>query len=463
MAVRTSSGTGVIVSLVVFVLCTIFLVVLTIVFYSGKTKAEQMATNAEATLAKYVTPEQRNRDAIKALEDRANPARGDSVVLQLQKETSDVMGYLAGNPKEQLPSLRADFARLYQIPEDGSIRESLRNLSRDLGARERELVAHAQRVTDRENEIATMAAQMQAMEEAHAEELAAVRQEFDTYRGAVERYREQVEEVKSEYYGAVDRFRDDYETRILDLENEKDRLHQDRAQLKARVDELQAILNKNRFRGDDPATLVDGRIIETAGTRDQVFIDRGRSHRITLGMTFEVYDDESALRQVDPLTGELPRGKASLEVIKVGESTSTCKITRTVPGRPVVRNDIIANAVYDPGYTFKFLVHGKFDVDGDGRPSDAEAEYLRSLVIDWGGAVVTGDELPGDLDFLVLGWEPPKPLPPPTNASAAQLRIWQDKRLAYEQYHDLFRQAREAQIPVLNANRFFILTGHTDR
>jgi len=29
--------------------------------------------------------------------------------------------------------------------------------------------------------------------------------------------------------------------------------------------------------------------------------------------------------------------------------------------------------------------------------------------------------------------------------------------------YQLFRQAREAQIPVLNANRFFILTGHTDR
>ena len=39
MATRVSSGTGVVVSLVVFVLCTVFLLVLTIVFYSGQTKA----------------------------------------------------------------------------------------------------------------------------------------------------------------------------------------------------------------------------------------------------------------------------------------------------------------------------------------------------------------------------------------------------------------------------------------
>jgi hypothetical protein len=129
----------------------------------------------------------------------------------------------------------------------------------------------------------------------------------------------------------------------------------------------------------------------------------------------------------------------------------------------VVRTDVIANAVYDPNYVFKFMVHGKFDVDGDGKPSEAEAEYLRSLIVNWGGAVVQGETLPGDLDFLVLGMEPPLPPDLRPNATEFQIDDWVRKRRAYERYHELFHQASEAQIPVLNANRFFILIGYTER
>jgi hypothetical protein len=180
-------------------------------------------------------------------------------------------------------------------------------------------------------------------------------------------------------------------------------------------------------------------------------------------MRFEVFDDSAALRQVDQATGALPRGKASLEVIKVGDATSTCKIIRGVPGRPVVRGDVIANAVYDPNYTFRFLVHGKFDVNGDGSPTELEADYIRSLIEDWGGQVQRGESLPGDLDFLVLGVEPPLPSPSRADATPQEIKVWLDKRNAYQIYNTLKQQAIDAQIPILNANRFFILTGYTAR
>ncbi len=231
--------------------------------------------------------------------------------------------------------------------------------------------------------------------------------------------------------------------------------------LRGRVNEMEARLNRTRIRAKAPETLVDGRIIDIAAN-DQVFIDRGRKHRVVLGMTFEVYDDAASIR-VDPVTGAMPRGTGSLQIIKVGDTTSTCKITRFTRGRPVVREDVIANAVYDPEYRFKFLVHGKFDVDSDGRPSSTEAEYLRSLIVEWGGEVVRGDELTGDLDFLVLGVEPPMPPRLRLDASAPMIEIWSRKRQAALKYDELFRQGREAQIPVLNANRFFILIGHTER
>ena len=86
MAARTEAGTGVVVSLVVFVLSTIFLLVLTIVFYARQSKEIQAAVAAEESLATYVTREQRNRAEIKALEGRANPAAWQSVVRLLQDD-----------------------------------------------------------------------------------------------------------------------------------------------------------------------------------------------------------------------------------------------------------------------------------------------------------------------------------------------------------------------------------------
>jgi hypothetical protein len=208
--------------------------------------------------------------------------------------------------------------------------------------------------------------------------------------------------------------------------------------------------------------MVDGEIIGTEAN-DHVYINRGRIHHIVLGMTFEVYDDAAPLMGGVTPGGDLPRGKASIQVVKVGETTSTAKVVRKIGSRPVVNEDVIANAVYDKNYQFKFLIHGKYDVDGDGRATEAEAEYLRSLVVEWGGQVVTGDELPGDLDFLVLGVEPPLPPPLREDAEPFEIERWVQMRQAHERYHTLFNQAVDAHIPVLNANRFFILTGYTIR
>ena len=120
---------------------------------------------------------------------------------------------------------------------------------------------------------------------------------------------------------------------------------------------------------------------------------------------------------------------------------------------------MIANAVFDPKYRFKFLVHGRFDADGNGIATLDESDFVRSRIIEWGGEVVEGDQLTGDLDFLVLGQEPPIPAPLPANASEERTESFLRARDAYERYQALLRRALDAQIPVLNLNRFRILTG----
>ncbi len=460
MAVRTGAGTGVIVSLVVFVLTTVFLLVMTIVFYAGQTDALEKEAQAHSALADYVKPQQRSSDRFKTLEQEAK-SRDQSVAAHLNKRNDDIMRYVNGD-SVPLARLKGDLARFGVDAETGVVRDVLSSLSSDLERREAEIETLRANLADRDQEIADKDNQITQLGVAHEEAIEEVGQQIVRYGESAEQYRRDLVETIDRLKVSSERLKADSQAREEELEDELDAVNQEVYLMRERVNEYEAILNQTRLKGETPEKLVDARVIDVEARNEQVYIDRGKEDRIVLGMTFEVYDSASAIR-VDEITGLMPRGKASLQVVKVGETTSTCKITRAVRGRPVVRNDVLANAIYDPEYRFKFLIHGKFDVDKDGRPSEAEAEYLRSLVVDWGGEIVLGEELPGDLDFLVLGVKPMMPAPLPPDATAAQLEVWVRRRGAVTKYEELFNQASEAQIPVLNANRFFILIGRTDR
>lgn len=458
MAVRSGAGTGVVVSLVVFILTTFFLLILTIVFYSKQTKALEAEDAAQKTLATYIKATERNNDQFQRHEDAAQN-RNKSVTSHLNAELSEFAQFIGLAPGADSTALRQEFQTF--VGDNPNIRTALLQQTRSQKANQSEVERLTRQLQDWQGENANLQAQMEQLEETHQDRLSQLDQLISEYQRAQDDYRREVDDTKAMMQSRVDQMQINFDRTNNDLEDEIDQLNEQRVTLIGRVDELEAKVRQNQIAPPDPSTLVDGRVLEAAGSADQIFIDRGRDHHIVRGMTFEVYSDEAALQQFDPITGAQPRGKASVQVIKVGETTSTCKIVRNVPGRPVVRNDVIANAVYDPNYKFKFLIHGKFDIDGDGKPTEAEAEYIRRLVMDWGGQVVTGTELPGDLDFLVLGDEPPTPPLLRDNAPIHEVEIWLRKKGAFETYDDLRKKAADAQIPWLNANRFFILTGYT--
>lgn len=444
MAVRSGAGTGVVVSLVVFILTTFFLLILTIVFYSKQTKALEAEDSAEKTLATYIKATERNADKFQRHEDAAQ--RGNqSVTRYLDSEMGELIQFLGLAPGSSAAAARTELQGL--VGDNPSVRSALLAQGRAIGSSDAENERLLGQLQDWESDNAELQAQMEQQRSAHQDSLDEINRTILEYQDAQNEYRREVDDTKAMMQSRVDEIRDDSERMINDLEDEIDQLHEQRVTLISRIDELEAKVRQNQISPPDPSALVDGRVLEGAGSADQIFIDRGRNHHIVMGMTFEVYSDEAALAQVDAVTGAQPRGKASVQVIKVGSTTSTCKIVRSVPGRPIVRNDVIANAVYDPNYQFKFLVHGKFDVDGNGVPTEAEAEYIRSLVLDWGGQIVTGEELPGDLDFLVLGDAPPQPGILRANAPISAIEIWARKKEAHELYEKLRKQASDAQIP----------------
>ena len=147
----------------------------------------------------------------------------------------------------------------------------------------------------------------------------------------------------------------------------------------------------------------------------QVVINVGSSQKVPLGITFAVYSEAKQIR-VDDKTGEYKRGKAVIEVINVGGYTATCRVNAETKGSPVVKGDVVANAVYDPSKTYKFVVFGNFDTNGDGIATPLEKSDMVAMIEGWGGKVAT--ELAGDIDFLVLGEKPILPPGPPPAAPA---------------------------------------------
>jgi hypothetical protein len=101
-------------------------------------------------------------------------------------------------------------------------------------------------------------------------------------------------------------------------------------------------------------------------------------------------------------------------------------------------------------------------LDQDGI-ADSDEEYIRSLINDWGGLSVQATNVPGDLDFLVLGVEPPRPMDLGPNPNQDQMDLYVRQSELVSQYQNLMDQAKQAQIPILNANRLFILTGKSGR
>ena len=184
-------------------------------------------------------------------------------------------------------------------------------------------------------------------------------------------------------------------------------------------------------------------------------------------MTFEVYDPTSGVPPIPPnVTGDeqLPVGKASIEITRVGATSSECRIVRVTPGAALSEGDLIENIVYDPNTKYNFMVYGSFDLAQSGHPNTADAEVIKRLITQWGGRV-TDKPLPDvDTDFVVLGVEP---VLPDFNKDDLQQPLNQDKmakaQAELDKYQEVLQTARDLHIPIMNQNRFLYYVGYYDQ
>jgi hypothetical protein len=243
---------------------------------------------------------------------------------------------------------------------------------------------------------------------------------------------------------------------VADLQRQLAQVEQERDALQARLADVR--IDPSR------ATIqqVDGRILRVPSA-DLVFIDLGRGQQVTPGLTFEVYDKNEGVPNLGELEDDRAlsaRGKASIEVIRVGATSSEARVVRRTPGAQITEGDFLVNLIYDPNTRYSFYVHGDFDLNRDGVASPGDAEVIRRLITQWGGQVT--DVVNVDTDFVVLGREPQIPEVARDELETNPiLRAQYDRAIQeLENYQEIVAQARSYRIPVLNQNRFLYMVGY---
>ena len=442
----------------VFVILTVLSASAAIYFLTERNKSDAAAVRSKDELAEYVDVGYFQQDAGSALKSAAE-GENKNVVEFLVSKQGEILTVVTGDSSGDAETLRS---ALGLKPEENA-KQALERARRSLGDAQAAVTAQEQLVAQANAQLATALEESEATSKAADEKIRQLSETLAPYRESSERALAAIGELKQELVEARDIAKSEYANQLAEEKDKQASLVAANQGLAARVGELQKQVDQFRIRPSDPSLLVDGTIVDLSTVKDQVYVSLGSKDRVRPGMTFEVYPDSSAILY-DPVTDRQTPGLASIELIKIGDTTSTARVTRKKQGKSISRGDVLANAVYSPTYQYKFMVHGKFDVDADGKVTDGEADYIRAKIRDWGGVVVESEELGPDIDFVVVGSVPPRvqlrsSLGEDEAAYASSLAASR----AYDSYEALITSARAAQIPVLNWNRFQILTGAAER
>ena len=453
MAARTGASVGVAVTITILGALSLALFVTTMVFYGKSQKAISELKAANEDYARFVSTTERDNAVVRSVADEA------------QGERMSAIGYLVKNRRELLDAVmgNADMSMSEFKQQLGNIEGSDGSALSDLIANKNTMIGTLSKqleVADAERSAAQQRARDEAERVAQIEEdfnasAAAMQSEVQSMRDQVAVLRNKIGDLEGRYGNEIELVRSDSGSLVSEMQDQLDEVNRQNRALKDQNSRLLGLGKDDRTRPLSEEALVDGKITQVNVADNEAIISIGRTQKAILGMTFAVYDDATDIREDE--NGRYPAGKAVLEIIRVEEGFSHARIIESSQGNPIIRGDVIANAVYDPKKTYKFVVDGLFDTNGDGIATFFEREELEALIERWGGKLV--DQIDGDVDFVVLGERPVVPPSPRIGAPVAVIQEY--NRLQYEnqRYDELIDGAEATSVPLLNSNRLQTLIG----
>jgi predicted nucleic acid-binding Zn-ribbon protein len=476
---RTALVTWSVVFAILFVVSAIF----AIYFYADGNKAVQRAEQLQRQYAELASQADLQSDlATQLREVKQNPPEGSNInpqmtLLQIAAAQRDDLAHMIAGPAVKSPGAAEDRAKAalaaasnagkaakVTVPATDNLANALSTMASTVTARTKQIDDLQKQLEQAKQANAAQAQQFEQQRQELDKQVAAIRQEQANAQTALSQYQtsknQDVEQIQAGHAAQLKQMQDAQNQLTVQTQELQRQLKDANTQIST----LQTKLGENRINTQDPITRhADGRIIRMPA-RDVVYINLGQAESVTPGLTFEVYDKIEGIPPVgDPTTEDkLPRGKASIEVVRVGNGSSECRVVRQTPGTQMSEGDLIANLVYDPNVKYNFVVYGDFDVDRNNVATPQEADVIKRLITQWGGKI--RDQVNVDTDFVVLGKEPVLPtftkeeLQDPFNAKKLD-----DAQRALDAYTKVRDTARDLHIPILNQNRFLYLIGYYDQ
>lgn len=452
MAARTSTGLGVGIAVTLLGIATLGLFVTTIIMWSQANAQRKRADEQEQRTAEFIQENERGQDRVVRLKEQAKQAR-KSLVGYLIDGQGDLMQRVTGAKSDGIGDVDSKFGEGAKTQSVLALYKGAQSEIASLQSQLKQAQAAAEQA--RQDQV-NDAKRIKSIDENQQKTLAAINAELDKTKVEVDALRDSINEIRKSSDARVQKLADEAGAKESALQGEIDKLQREAVLDKSLAQRLQSELKGKRVEAGNEYALVDAQIISMNSADSTATINIGRKDKLRVGMTFEVYGDATAIRP-DEKTGEYPAGKASVEVVNMDDSTAIVRVLREKRGNPMVRGDVLANAVYDPKKVYKFVIYGAFDANRDGRAELQEADIWRAKITSWGGQPL--DDLSGEVDYLILGDRPPVPPEPAATAPVEAVENWIRIKQAAQRYDELFKKATETSIPILNENRLRTLIG----
>ncbi len=475
MAARTGAGVGVITTITIFGILSLGLFITTVVYLGNASKAQSELANLQREYNDFVSNEERQDAGVQAFLQTAQGNR-ETLTGFLMNNLSTTMRDVSGTPRDdhdrfiqrlgtmQLSGIAqakgwdqdsGQAPSVGQLVDGSNLLSLLRDVDQYLRNQQNELDNANASSRRSSQDLANEVSRIGTIESTHRQTIDLLTGQIGQLETQVEQYRRQTNDATANMEARVERLRDEAGNRQQSLAGRIGELEGENARLTNQVEVLRSARSGETLQAQDEAALVDARVLAVDAASAEATISIGSNDKAVLGMSFAVYADAGAIKP--DANGRYPRGKATLEIISVDESTSVCRITRETRGSPIVKTDVVANAVYDPNKVYTLLMIGNFDLNRDGLATAQERKDWQGIIEGWGGRVVS--EPTGDMDFLVLGRRPVPRAEPSSNAPISIVQQYLDELAAAQRYDDLWNTARATQLPVLNENRLRTLVG----
>jgi hypothetical protein len=458
MAVRpaTRGGDGMLYGLIAFVIVSVASLGAFIWQLTNNKELQDKNTSAAKQIKEFGLPLQYYKDEAQA--------RSSTVADTMHSQIKALANLISGKEDMLQPGLEAETRRALKQIADASpgvinpndtLLTAITKLGSGYGKQTQQLAA----LKAERDELAGLNDQISAGN-------ATARKEFEEQVAELRDNLARVEKEKDEAVAAKDKQFSELQTaseaqademnRARTLKQTTDReIEIEIARLKKLINEYQKKIDELRPSAFDVNALLtkaDGRIMRAIPGSDVVYINLGSRDKLRAGMGFEVFSPMGERTDSDY------RGKASIEIVTVLDTTAEARITRQTALKPIVEGDVIVNVAFEKNRKTKFVVRGDFDLDYDGETDFDGLERISGLIREWGGQVVP--EVDESVDFVVVGTGPQAPdvlQGRPISSVVEDLITTRSKERA--NWLAVVEAAKARNIPVLTQTQFLFLTG----